>query len=201
MHYTPCGSPQKDRSSVGLIFMNDDEVTHMAATTNTANHEFVIPPNDANYLSEADSTFKRDTILLSMFPHMHLRGKSFRYEVTYPDGRQETLLDVPHYDFNWQNNFILAEPKLLPKGTKMHCTAYFDNSEDNLANPDPTEEVRFGPQTWHEMMIGWYDVSYPVDQAEAILKEAEEHRLQATGESENNKAGDPAEREHAASTD
>jgi peroxiredoxin/mono/diheme cytochrome c family protein len=201
MHYTPCGSPQKDRSSVGLIFMDKDEVTHMAATTNTANHEFVIPPHDANYLSEADSTFKRDTILLSMFPHMHLRGKSFRYEVTYPDGRHETLLDVPHYDFNWQNNFILAEPKLLPKGTKMHCTAYFDNSEDNLANPDPTEEVRFGPQTWHEMMIGWYDVSYPVDQAEAILKEAEEHQPQPTGESETNKAGDAAEREHAASTD
>jgi peroxiredoxin/mono/diheme cytochrome c family protein len=179
MHYTPCGSPQLDRSSVGLIFMDKDEVTHVAATTNTANHDFAIPPHDANYRCDATSTFQRDTILLSMFPHMHLRGKSFRYDVTYPDGRQEVLLDVPKYDFNWQNSFILAEPKLLPKGTEMHCTAYFDNSEDNLANPDPSEEVRFGPQTWHEMMIGWYDVSYPVEQAEEIFKEAEANLHQA----------------------
>ncbi|MEX0679472.1 MAG: redoxin domain-containing protein [Pirellulales bacterium] len=182
MHYTPCGSPQLDRSGVGLIFMDKDEVTHLAATTNTADHDFAVPPHDANYRSDAHSTFDRDTVLLSMFPHMHLRGKSFRYEATYPDGRQEVLLDVPKYDFNWQNNFILAEPKLLPKGTQMHCTAYFDNSADNLANPDPTEEVRFGPQTWHEMMIGWYDVSYPVDQAEAILKEAEEKLRRAASD-------------------
>ena len=173
MHYTPCGSPQKDLSSIGLIFMDEDEVEHVAATTNTADHEFAIPPHDANYRSDAERTLTRDTLLLSMFPHMHLRGKSFRYEVTYPDGREEVLLDVPRYDFNWQNNFILAEPKLLPKGTKMHCTAYFDNSSDNLANPDPTETVRYGPQTWEEMMIGWFDVSYPRDQAEAILERAE----------------------------
>jgi hypothetical protein len=192
MHYTPSGSPQLDRSSVGLIFMDKDEVTHVAATTNTANHDFAIPPNDGNYRSDADSTFKRDTILLSLFPHMHLRGKSFRYEVTYPDGRQEVLLDVPKYDFNWQNSFILAEPKLLPKGTQMHCTAYFDNSADNLANPDPSEEVRFGPQTWHEMMIGWYDVSYPVDQAEEILKEAEAQSQQSATSSDGG-AGDSGE--------
>ena len=198
MHYTPCGTPQLDRSSVGLIFMDKDEVTHIAATTNTADHEFVIPPHDANFRSEARTTFKRDTILLSLSPHMHLRGKSFRYEVTYPDGRQETLLDVPRYDFNWQNSFILAEPKLLPKGTEMHCTAYFDNSQDNLSNPDPTEEVRFGPQTWHEMMIGWYDVSYPIDQAEAIIKEARERQLRAAGESESEEG---SEGEGEAATD
>jgi peroxiredoxin len=201
MHYTPCGSPQTDRSSIGLIFMDRDEVTHMAATTNTANSDFAIPPHDANYRWEADSTFERDTILLSMFPHMHLRGKSFRYEVTYPDGRQETLLDVPRYDFNWQNNFILAEPKLLPEGTKMHCTAYFDNSEGNLANPDPTEEVRFGPQTWHEMMIGWYDVSYPVEQAEAFLKEAHERQLQAAEESQDGESAETGDGDDAAATD
>jgi hypothetical protein len=192
MHYTPCGSPQLDRSSIGLIFIDKSEVTHVAATTNTANHEFAIPPQDGNYRCEANSTFDRDTILLSMFPHMHLRGKSFRYEVTYPDGRQEVLLDVPKYDFNWQNNFILAEPKLLPKGAAMHCTAVFDNSADNLANPDPTAEVRFGPQTWDEMMIGWYDVSYPVDQAESILKEAEKELRQAAAQSGEGK-GDAAE--------
>jgi hypothetical protein len=87
---------------------------------------------------------------------MHLRGKSFRYEAHYPDGTSEILLDVPRYDFNWQITYELAQPKLLPKGTKLKCTAHFDNSENNPANPDPTDTVKFGPQTWHEMMIGWY---------------------------------------------
>jgi hypothetical protein len=94
-------------------------------------------------------------------PHMHLRGSAFRYEAAYPDGRREILLDVPKYDFNWQIRYLLAEPKLLPKGTTMHCTAYFDNSSNNLANPDPTETVRWGDQTWEEMMIGWFDIAVP----------------------------------------
>ena len=184
MHYTPCGSPQMDRSGVGLVFMDEEEVTHLAATTNTANHKLEIPPHADNHFVEAKSTFKRDTILLSLFPHMHLRGKAMKYEVTYPDGTSEVLLDVPHYDFNWQNNFILSEPKLLPKDTEMHVTAYFDNSEDNLANPDPSETVRFGPQTWHEMMIGWYDVSYPIEQANVILAEAEKRQREAVAETD-----------------
>ena len=100
-------------------------------------------------------------MLVSMFPHMHMRGKSFRYELTYPDGRAEILLDVPQYDFNWQTSFVLSEPKLVPKGTKMLCTAHYDNSEDNLANPDPSKPVRWGEQTWEEMMIGWHDVAAP----------------------------------------
>jgi hypothetical protein len=91
-----------------------------------------------------------------MMPHMHLRGKSFRYEAIYPDGNREVLLDVPGYDFNWQLRYELEEPKFLPKGTKLFCTAHFDNSENNLANPDPTKRVRWGDQTWEEMMIGWY---------------------------------------------
>ena len=81
--------------------------------------------------------------------------------LTYPDGRQEVLLDVPTYDFNWQTSFVLAEPKLIPKGTKMVCTAHFDNSDENLANPDPSATVRWGEQTWQEMLIGWHDVATP----------------------------------------
>jgi len=95
-------------------------------------------------------------MMLWMSPHMHLRGKSFRYEAHYPDGTSEILLDVPRYDFNWQITYELAEPKRLPAGTKLKCTAHFDNSENNPANPDPGDTVKFGPQTWHEMMIGWY---------------------------------------------
>ncbi len=90
-------------------------------------------------------------------PHMHLRGRAFRYEVEYPDGKVETLLDIPSYDFNWQNAYVLAEPKFVPKGSKLHCVAHFDNSENNLANPNPSEPVGWGDQTWEEMMIGFFD--------------------------------------------
>lgn len=172
MHYTPCGSPQEDLSSIGLIFTDPEEVTHQVATTATSNHAFAIPPGAFDHKVEATHKFSRDTTLLSMFPHMHVRGKAFRYEATYPDGSHEVLLDVPHYDFNWQNSFILAEPKSIPKGTEIHCTAWYDNSTDNPNNPDPTEEVRWGPQTWHEMMIGWYDIAFPVAQADTITKKA-----------------------------
>jgi len=109
---------------------------------------------------------------LTLTPHMHLRGKSFRYEAEQPDGTREVLLDIPRYDFNWQLRYRLAEPKLLPKGTKLECTAHFDNSAENLANPDPTQAVRWGDQTWEEMMIGYFgtlpvepDVNVPASQA------------------------------------
>ncbi len=104
----------------------------------------------------SEHQFSEDTNLIWLAPHMHLRGSAFRYEAAYPDGKREILLDVPKYDFNWQIRYLLAEPKLMPAGTTMHCTAYFDNSADNLANPDPTETVRWGDQTWEEMMIGWF---------------------------------------------
>jgi hypothetical protein len=168
VHYTPIGSPQKDKSGIALIFMDEADVTHQMATTNAMNSRFQIPPHANNHKVEAEKTFKRDTLLLSLFPHMHMRGKSFKYEVTYPDGRQEILLDVPRYDFNWQNSYILAESKLIPAGTKLLCTAHFDNSEDNLANPDPSKQVRWGEQTWEEMMIGWYDIAVPKQEAEEL---------------------------------
>ncbi len=94
---------------------------------------------------------------------MHLRGKSFRFEAEYPDGKKEILLDVPRYDFNWQLRYELAEPKRMPKGTKLLCTAHYDNSETNLANPDPKDKVRWGDQTWEEMMIGFFS-AVPVEE-------------------------------------
>jgi hypothetical protein len=87
-----------------------------------------------------------------------VRGKDFIYTLIYPDGREEIVLNVPQYDFGWQTTYTLAEPKRVPKGTKLHCVAHFDNSEDNLNNPDPSAEVRFGPQTWEEMMYGWFEI-------------------------------------------
>jgi peroxiredoxin len=162
MHYTPIGTVQQDKSSIGLLFIDEQEVTHQMATSNAPNNRFEIPPHDANYRVESQRRFDREVTLLSLFPHMHMRGKSFRYELQAPGSeKREILLDVPHYDFNWQNSFIFAEPRQIPAGSVMYCTAYFDNSTENLANPDPTKTVRWGPQTWEEMMIGWFDIGIP----------------------------------------
>jgi len=117
-------------------------------------------------LVEATSaTYARDLILLRLMPHMHLRGRSFKYEAVYPDGKKETLLDVPRYDFNWQTTYRLKESIPFPKGTAMHCVAHFDNSENNPNNPDPTKTVEWGDQTWEEMMIGFFEVAFPIDTA------------------------------------
>ena len=99
---------------------------------------------------------EHDTLLYALIPHMHLRGKAFRFIAAYPDGHSEILLDVPKYDFNWQNIFQLTKPRLLPKGSVLRCVAHFDNSENNLVNPDPTKPVHFGEQTFDEMMVGMY---------------------------------------------
>ena len=90
-------------------------------------------------------------------PHMHLRGKSFEYKATYPDGSSEMLLSVPAYDFGWQSYYTLAEPKAMPRGTRIDCLAHFDNSAENPANPDPEKAVIWGEQTFEEMMIGYID--------------------------------------------
>ncbi len=163
MHYTPNGSPQKDRSAVGIKFEDPANVTYRVATSNAMNASFVIPPNESAHLVESNTEYKREVLLLSMFPHMHLRGKDFRYDVVFPSGEKETLLNVPRYDFNWQTSFVYEQPRQIPAGTKLHCTAHFDNSANNLANPDPTKPVRWGDQTWEEMMIGWFDIAVPKD--------------------------------------
>lgn len=173
VHYTPIGSPQKDRSSIGLVFMDEEDVTHQMSTTHALNARFEIPPRAEDHVVEATSTFRRDAVLLSLFPHMHMRGKSFRYELIYPDKTSDILLDVPAYDFNWQNSYILAEPMLVPKGSVLHCTAHYDNSESNLANPDPSKAVRWGEQTWEEMMIGWYDIGVPIEEAKDLVDAGE----------------------------
>ena len=169
MHYTTNGSPQKDRSAIGMLFEDPAKVTHRMSTANTANIEFEIPANADDYKVEARKTFVRDTLLIGMYPHMHIRGKSFRYELTQPNGKKEVLLDVPQYDFNWQNWFELQKPLMIPAGSTLLCTAHYDNSDNNIFNPDPTRPVRWGDQTWDEMMIGWYDVAFPKAEADALL--------------------------------
>ena len=159
IHYTACGSEQDDRSCLGVVFADPRTVRHRIATRAPYNDDFRIPPGAADHVVEFTYRFRRDEMLWSLYPHMHLRGKSFRYTATYPGGRQEVLLDVPRYDFNWQLSYELAEPKRMPAGTTVHCVAHFDNSADNPANPDPTKEVRWGAQNWDEMMYGYMDVA------------------------------------------
>ncbi|HEV3136910.1 MAG TPA: redoxin domain-containing protein [Pirellulales bacterium] len=163
VHYTPNGSPQKDRSSVGLMFVDADKVRKQVATLAVETQLLLIPPLVSDYQIQAWRTFQQDTLLLSLFPHMHLRGKAFRYEAQYPDGTKEVLLDVPRYDFAWQQTYELAAPKLLPKGTKMRCIARYDNSPENLGNPNPKAVVHWGEQTWDEMLMGFLDMTTPDD--------------------------------------
>jgi peroxiredoxin/mono/diheme cytochrome c family protein len=156
VHYTPIGRAKVDCSSVGLVVAKTP-VKHRAVTIGIAQRQFEIPAGDENHVVEATFTFPREATLLSLFPHMHLRGKSFQYTAVYPDGKKEVLLSVPAYDFGWQSVYRLAEPKKLPKGTRIDCLARFDNSAKNPANPDPTTTVRWGDQTFEEMMIGYLD--------------------------------------------
>jgi peroxiredoxin len=158
VHYSPIGTTQVDRTSLGLLFADRAAVRKEVATNLMFDPALRIPPHAASHRVERTRRFESDVLLLSMFPHMHLRGKSFRYRAIYPDGRVETLLDVPRYDFNWQNRYELAEPKRLPAGTTLQCIAHYDNSADNPANPDPGATVRAGQQSWEEMFNGYYDI-------------------------------------------
>ncbi len=167
MHYTPVGTEQEDISTVGFIFTEPEKVTHKIVTMHAGNASFELKPFKSDQVVTARSGESPGNLkLLSMSPHMHLRGQSFKYEALFPDGTREVLLDVPNYDFNWQTRYILDEPREMPKGTRLICTAKFDNSEDNLANPDPSATVRWGDQSWDEMMLGYYDVLLPVTPAE-----------------------------------
>ena len=164
VHYTPNGNAVSDKSYVGLIFTKTPPKQELL-TRPVLNARFVIPPGDPNYKVESSYTFTEDSHIYSLMPHMHLRGKDFIYKMTYPDGTSKVILSVPHYDFSWQSNYNLKEPLAAPKGSRLDCLAHFDNSEQNKYNPDPKKEVRWGDQTWEEMMIGWtsYTLDHPKD--------------------------------------
>jgi hypothetical protein len=131
---------------------------------------FLIPAGDPNYSASMVHTFEEDMQILSFSPHMHLRGKAAKYEITYPDGETEVLLHVPKYDFNWQHGFRFKEPVLAPKGSELELTLWWDNSADNPSNPDPTRHVRFGRPTTDEMGFGFMSMT-PVEPREIIVGE------------------------------
>jgi hypothetical protein len=157
MHYTVNGRESEDLSSVGFRFTQENKVQQEIEALAANNFFIVIPPQEPNHRVKAVYHFKDDRLLVNLTPHMHMRGKSFLFEAVYPGGRRETLLDVPRFDFNWQLQYNLAEPK----GTQLICTAHYDNSSANPANPNPNTIVRFGEQTWDEMMIGWFTAMTP----------------------------------------
>jgi peroxiredoxin len=159
MHYTANGKAQKDRSSVGIIFAKEPP-KHEVFSVPVANLAIRIPPGVDNYQRESAHTFRNDVHIYGFMPHMHLRGKDILAEAIYADGRKETLLSVPRYNFNWQSVYRLEKPVPMPKGSRIHFIAHFDNSSKNPNNPDPTKEVRWGDQTWEEMLIGWTDVAF-----------------------------------------
>jgi mono/diheme cytochrome c family protein len=165
VHYTTNGTETRDRTTVGVIYAKQPP-TKLAAGGMAINPRFVIPANDGNAEVRATTLIPRDTLVTAMTPHMHVRGKDMTYIAHYPDGTDETLLAVPRYDFNWQISYQLATPKLLPKGTKLEVIAHYDNSTNNKFNPDPTKDVRWGDQTWEEMMIGFF--STVVDPAAVV---------------------------------
>jgi peroxiredoxin len=163
VHYTPNGSKQLDQSRVGMTFVDPATVKYEVRTASAVNTEIRVPPGEANYRVESGGPrLPAKARLLALNPHMHLRGKSFFYEAVLPNRERKTLLEVPKYDFNWQTAYRFAEPLEFPENTRLHCIAHFDNSNANLNNPDPSDTVRWGQQTWDEMMIGYFDYAVPV---------------------------------------
>lgn len=169
MHYTTIGQPVTDQTEVGLLLAKEPPKANgkVVAGGQIPNFTFAIPPGADNHEVTAKKTFDRDTYLANLYPHMHVRGKDVKYTLQYPDGREEVLLSVPRYDFNWQMRYKFAEPKLMPKGSTLVVTAHYDNSRANRFNPDPTATVRWGDQTWEEMLIGYYGTIETRDAAEA----------------------------------
>jgi peroxiredoxin len=159
VHYTPRGIPQTDRSEIGLVFADPKTIRKEMTAVAAINTDLRIPAGAADYAAEADHRFDQDTVVYSLLPHMHLRGKSFRFEAVYPDRRREVLLDVPRYEFDWQNVYVLSQPKLMPEGTVLRCLARYDNSADNPSNPDPKRTVTWGEQTPDEMLVGYVEVA------------------------------------------
>jgi hypothetical protein len=160
VHYTTNGTPGRDRSKLGVILAKDPPAREIR-TGLISNALFSIPAGASNHTVEAEASFSEDVKVWSLHPHMHLRGKDMTFTATYPDGKQQVLLSVPKFDFGWQTDYWLAEPLLLPKGSKLQVTAHFDNSAANKVNPDPAATVRWGDQTWEEMMIGF--LTYTVE--------------------------------------
>src|SRR5215471_2708011 len=160
LHYTPNGTAVTDHVQIGFTVAQtppERRYVSLVTTSTTDPRYFAIPPNDGNWLSPpVEVTFTEDAELVYLMPHMHVRGKDMTYTLIYPDGRKEVVLNVPRYDFNWQLGYNTSVK--VPKGTKLHVDAHFDNSANNKFNPNPNKTVYFGEMTWEEMMNPFFGV-------------------------------------------
>jgi hypothetical protein len=161
MHYTTNGTAEQDQTSIGLVFAKNPPKQRVV-TLQLNNHALLIPPRTDNFRVEVQGTLPQDATLLSLFPHMHLRGKAFEYDIVHDDGTTEVLLRV-NYHFHWQLSYRLAVPRLLKAGTKLRAIAWYDNSKNNPHNPDPDKTVTWGDQTSDEMMVGFFDIAIPAE--------------------------------------
>jgi mono/diheme cytochrome c family protein len=162
MHYTAHGMPIEDRTSVGFVFA-DEPPAQEARVSHFLDTRFVIPPGARDHQVDSEIGFSEDVQVLGLFPHTHLRGTGWLYTLVYPDGRREVVLDVRNYDFNWQTYYMFTTPLAIPRGSRLIGSAWYDNSDRNPSNPDPTVPVRWGDQTWDEMQ--YTGITYTVDGA------------------------------------
>jgi hypothetical protein len=169
MHYTTSGRETVDETEVGL-FIYDKPPAFVMSGGVAGQRRFLVPPGAKEHMLRGEQLVERDAYLYEMTPHMHFRGKHMSYSVEYPDGKIEQLLSVPKYDFNWQFNYRLEEPLLLPAGSKLIATGAMDNSDRNPGNPDPTKPVFFGLQTMHEMFFGFTTLRYAGDTPNGVAQ-------------------------------
>jgi len=163
MHYAATGKEERDRTELGL-YLSKEKPKYELRTRAVTQQDLGIPPGSREYPAKATYKFRKPAVLHNLSPHMHVRGSSFKYELIYPDGKTETLLSVPRWDFAWQTLYKLKEPVAVPAGAQLVCSGTFDNSAGNPANPDPKQWVVFGEQTTDEMFIGYYDIAVaPLD--------------------------------------
>jgi hypothetical protein len=160
IHYTTSGTAAADKSSIGFKWAKQAPTNEVRVSA-MMNPRFMIPAGADNHAVEAGLSFVEDVTIYGLVPHTHLRGKSWEYRLTYPDGREETILSVPRYDFNWQTEYLFASPLRVPKGSTLKGVAHYDNSKANKANPDPTQDVYWGDQTWEEMQ--YTGITFSVD--------------------------------------
>ena len=172
MHYTTNGSPQTDQTEIGLYLLKEKPAL-VYESVPVMNNSFEIRPGDPNSQAQAMYGFKKNAVLHSVTPHMHLRGRTMKFEALYPDGRKEVIASIPRYDFNWQLTYQLAQPRKIPAGTWAVLTGSWDNSARNPANPDPKKTVHWGDQSFDEMFLGWYNVTWEHDAAPGVARRAE----------------------------
>lgn len=163
-HYTATGKPTSDRTRVGVKWAKEAPKTVIDVAT-LQNANFMLPAGASDTRVDAELTLNQDTMIWSVLPHTHMRGKKWEVTAIYPDGRSEVILNVPKYDFNWQTDYIFKTPLHMPKGTKIHTAAWYDNSPANKANPDPKKDVYWGDQTWEEMQFT--AITFSTDSASA----------------------------------